>query len=220
MTETTVTTDKVALQERREQLAERLGELHEQQLAITEDVAICEQDWADAVELGEDAGLLAQRVGHRRTELGDVRRAADHLSAVLAGVDAELAEIEQNQQLDAELADYAESLERYRVSLDALPGAPAAAADAVAGAVSALRRRIDAARTDYDALSAQAATLRLRADSAGRTDVVADPPDWSALLEPTERGTHPLWILYLTLAQNRSDKDLLEALWSLARVSP
>jgi chromosome segregation ATPase len=106
---TTATDDLTTLRERRRQLSDRLEELRSEQPDILADVAACEQDWLDAITVGEDATLLSERLELRKRELTSNRKAGEHVSSLLTGVDSQIADIESRERLAADVQTYHEA---------------------------------------------------------------------------------------------------------------
>jgi hypothetical protein len=212
---TTVTeNDLTSLGERARQLRDRVDELRAQAIAITDDIAVARQDWVDAVELGEDGALLAQRCRLREGELLDNRQAAEHLQRLLGEVDAEIADIEARAQLAADVQRYHEA----RIDFNAdLPGLVEALPDTVAvigDALDALTGEVDIARTTHDQLVASAGQLRQRAEQLGVEHHLPDPADWSAGLSKIDKDG-PLRQLSLALMQRRGIQAVISEITRL-----
>jgi uncharacterized protein (UPF0335 family) len=204
----TTSDNLVTLRERRRQLADRLEELRSGDQALAEDVTAAQTDWADAVALGEDVGLLAERVRLRQREAADAQAAAAHLAHLLAGVDAQISDIEARERLVAEAAAYAVELDVYRQTLPGLPGALPDAVEVVSAALDALLGEIDGARSSYGQLLATAAGLRQRAGMLSVEIHAPDPADWSAGLNRVDKnGLY--WQLALAVMQQRGAQAVL-----------
>ncbi len=201
---TTATTDDlVTLRERRRQLGDRLEDIRSEQRDIVEDLSAARTDWADCIEVGENADLLAERVHLRERELADRGHAAEHLGTLLADLDAKIADVLAWQQLDNDVASYGAALAAYT---DRLPDLPSLLPDTVAvisDALDALISEVAAAKASHAQLAATAGSLRLRAGQLG-TDVDAEePPSWSAVLERAHDRDSDCWQLMLSVIQAR-----------------
>jgi chromosome segregation ATPase len=215
---TTATDDLTTLRERRRQLSDRAEELKAAAVDILADVSSAEQDWLDAVELGEDAGLLAERTELGKRELSDNRRATDHLEALLAGIDAQIADIEARERLTADLEVYSAARLDYSASLDSLPAALPTAVEAVSTALTELLERVEGARTAHDQLAGTAVQLGQRASLVGVDADVAEPPSWSGALERAYPKDTPSRNLMLSVIQRRGAHSVLAEIEQLIRL--
>jgi chromosome segregation ATPase len=179
--------DLTTLRERRRQLSDRLEDIRSEQRDIVEDLATARTDWADCIEIGENADLLAERVHMRERELADRGHAAEHLGRLLADLDTQVADIEARAQLADDVAAYAVALESYAATLPDLPSALPDAAEVVSAALGALLGEFDGARTSHDQLSGTAAALQQRAGMLGVEIHAPQPPDWSTGLNGIDK---------------------------------
>jgi hypothetical protein len=183
----TTSDDLVTLRERRRQLADRLEELRSGDRALAEDVTAAQTDWADAVALGEDVGLLAERVRLRQREAADAQAAAAHLARLLADLDAQISDIEARERLADDVASYTAALASYAETLPGLVDALPAAVEVISDALDGLLGEIDGARTSHDQLTGTAGALRLQAQMLGAEVDAPDPPDWSTGLNKIDK---------------------------------
>jgi uncharacterized phage infection (PIP) family protein YhgE len=215
---TTATDDLTTLRERRRQLSDRAEELTSAAVDILADVASAEQDWLDSVELGEDAGLLGQRVELRKCELSNNRKASEHLAGLLAGVDQQISDIEAIEQLNADVEVYSSARRDYSESLASLPGALPTAVEAVSTALTELLERVEGARTAHDQLAGTAVQLGQRASLVGVDADVAEPPSWSGALERAYPKDTPSRNLMLSVIQRRGAHSVLAEIEQLIRL--
>jgi hypothetical protein len=204
----TTENDLTTLGERRRQLADRLEELRTEQAGILDDVAAAEQDFLDGVETGEDTALLGERVELRKRELSNSRKAVDHLTAIRADVDAQIAGITARERLAVDVQAYHEARIDYNAALPDLPDSLPAAVEIISDALDGLLAVVDTARADHDRLLGTAGQLRQRADQLDVEIDVPDPADWSAGLNKIDKDG-PYRLLALATMQRRGARAVL-----------
>jgi chromosome segregation ATPase len=214
----TITDDLIGLQERRRQLSDRLDELKSAAVDILNDVASCEQDFLDAAELGDDVELLSGRVELRKRQLSDNRKASDHLAALLADCDRQIADIEARQRLADDAEVYRTALGNYAEHLPDLPGALPDAVEVIAAALTELIGEVDTARFDHDRLASTAGQLRARAEQLGAEVDVPDPPGWSVPLERVHHKDAATRQLALALLQRRGIQSVIAEITRLIMI--
>jgi hypothetical protein len=215
---TTATDDLTTLRERCRQLADRLEDVRTEQREIADDLAAARTDWADAVECGEDADLLAERVHLHERGLVDRGHAAGHLEALLADVDRQIAGIESRERLAADVQAYHEARIDYSASLPDLVDALPEAVSAVRCALDNLLGTVDTARSTYEALFGTAVHLRQRADQLGEDVSVTDPQSWSGALETASPKHTATRTMMLSVIQQRGAHAVLAEIEQLIRL--
>jgi chromosome segregation ATPase len=201
--------DLTTLQERRRQLSDRLEELRSELPDIQADVAACETDWLDAVTIGEDSGLLASRVDLRKAELANNRKAADHITTLLADVDRQIADVTAKAQFRDDESAYLAARTEYSETLDDLPDSLPACVEVINDALTALLEQIDIARRTHDQLAGMAGSLRQRAEQLDVDVFAPDPESWSAGLERIHHKDVATRQLALSLMQRRGIQSVI-----------
>jgi hypothetical protein len=216
---TTATTDDlVGLQERHRQLADRVDELRNQSMIIRDDIAVARQDWADAVELGDDVELLASRVRLREGEAEDNQRAIEHLAAIVADLDRQITDVIAREQLADDESSYRVALDSYAEGLPGLPDCLPAAVELISDALTGLLAEVDAARTTHDQLAASAGSLHQRADLLGADIDAPQPPSWSDPLERAHDKESATRQLMLAVVQRRGAHAVLSEIERLIQL--
>jgi hypothetical protein len=200
--------DLTTLRERRRQLADRLSELRSEQAGVLDDVAAAEQDFLDSVETGEDSALLGERVELRKRELGNSRKAIEHLTSLMTGVDSQIVDITARQQLADDVAAYRTALESYAESLSDLVDALPTCVEVISAALDELIGEIDGVRNTHDRLLGTAAQLHQRSAMLSVSIHAPDPADWSAGLNKIDKNG-PYWLLALATMQRRGSHAVL-----------
>jgi hypothetical protein len=216
----TTSDDLVTLRERRRQLSDRVDDLHNQSMIIRDDIAVARQNWADAVQLGDDVELLNGRVRLRECEAQDNQRAAEHLAALLADVDRQIADVAARAQLDDDAAAYRVSLRSYAETLPNLPDSLPDAVQVISAALDALLGEVDGARDTHGQLSATATALRHRAEQIGADVDAPQPSSWSAGLERTHGKETVFWQLMLSVVQRRGPHAVLAEVERVIKIVP
>jgi hypothetical protein len=204
------------LRERRRQLSDRLDELSAQAIDITDDIVTARTDWTDSVECcSEDSTLLAQRLHLREAELLDNRTAVDHLTSVLAGVDAQISGITARAQLADDAASYRATLVAYTAALPGLPDSLPSTVEVIGDALTELIDEIDGARASHDELLATAGSLRQRAEQLGADVDAPAPASWPAGLERVHHRDAATRQLMLALLQQRGVQSVISEITRL-----
>jgi chromosome segregation ATPase len=199
----------VTLRERRRQLSDRLDDVRAEQRDIVEDLAVARTDWADAVEIGENADLLAERVHLRERELADRGHAAEHLGTLLADLDAKIADTLARQALAADALAYHEACIDHNATIPDLVDALGDVVAVIGAALGELIGEVDTARDSHDRLTGTAAQLRQRAEILG-TDVDApEPKSWTVAMENAHPKDSPGRTLMLAVIQGRGAHAIL-----------
>jgi hypothetical protein len=201
--------DLTTLQERRRQLSDRLEELRSEQPDILADVAACEQDWLDAITVGDDSTLLSERLELRRRELASNLRAAEHVSSLLASVDLEIGDLTAKAQLAEDVQRYHEARIDYQATLPDLPDSLPDTVAVISDALDALVGEVDGARASHDRLAGMSAQLSQRAGMLGVVVDVPVPPSWSAGLDRAHGKETLFYQLMLATIQRRGAHSVL-----------
>jgi hypothetical protein len=220
MEKTVATAPTKALTERRQQLQTQLTALRSQHVDAERDVQLADEDWRNDLADGQDVGLIAERRRHRQSELDEMGRQIEQVTAWIGEVDTEIQRLVPHQALDADLAQLTADLQAYDEYRAQLNGAHQAAIGKVLGVAEDLHELVSTSRQRHDELDIRARNLRNTAARLDRPDVaVPAPGSWSQPVEQALHGTGAPWRTYLVSVQQRSVEPLARALGEAAAVN-